>query len=421
MPRFFFKNHRTRLQRKGPLPRLRARAVVSTVLVSLMVSCLPWSCQADVTERGFQVGLSDAITPEVVQGLKQDWGINLARIQVGDNGRMDGAVGQEYLDMMEGAFALVDSKLPLFAQNNIKVVFTLYSPPGGFLTRQKVPHHAMFSDQGLQQDFIRIWETIIDRYGNNPAIYAFDLSNEPAEDRKSVCATCKTWAQLVPDVVAAIRAKNSSVRLIIKPPYANSSKLGQMPILDDPLIIYNYHAYPFIRYQHAGLDGISSTIARPTTQAVQQATYGRLRAFLAKWTAAHKEGRVKSPVPTINVGEVTVSSCAAEAGVFLNDMLGAIEGNFDAIDGTALKLSCNSIKKKNERAKCNKRAKALMRKYPLVPAMRKAHTSWTHHGFNDATVWDPRYACSPTNEFFVSPTETDRETVLRAYFSRNTH
>jgi hypothetical protein len=321
--------------------------------------------------------------------------------------------------MMERVFTLVDEKLPIFAQNNIKVVFSLYSPPGGFQTRIKIPHHAMFSQPELQQDFIRMWETIIDRYGNNPAIYAFDLSNEPAENKKAVCSTCKTWAQLVPDVVNAIRAKNTSVRLIVKAPYANAAKLGQMPIFDDPLIIYNYHAYPFTRYQHTGLNKTNGPIARPSTQAVQQATYGRLRGFFMKWDAAYKKGLVRSSTPSINVGEFAVSSCAQEAGTFLDDILGTSEGNFSTIDGDVLQASCKALKKKKARARCMKQAKALKRKYPLIAAMKKAHTSWTYHGFDDALVWDPRYACTPTNEFVVSPTDTDRETVLRAYFSRN--
>jgi hypothetical protein len=389
------------------------------ILVAALPANLLSSARADVTERGFQIGLTNAITPEVVQELRQDWRINLVRIQVGDNTRMDGAVGQTYLDMMERVFTLVDEKLPIFAQNNIKVVFSLYSPPGGFQTRIKIPHHAMFSQPELQQDFIRMWETIIDRYGNNPAIYAFDLSNEPAENKKAVCSTCKTWAQLVPDVVNAIRAKNTSVRLIVKAPYANAAKLGQMPIFDDPLIIYNYHAYPFTRYQHTGLNKTNGPIARPSTQAVQQATYGRLRGFFMKWDAAYKKGLVRSSTPSINVGEFAVSSCAQEAGTFLDDILGTSEGNFSTIDGDVLQASCKALKKKKARARCMKQAKALKRKYPLIAAMKKAHTSWTYHGFDDALVWDPRYACTPTNEFVVSPTDTDRETVLRAYFSRN--
>jgi hypothetical protein len=354
----------------------------------------------------------------VVRELREDWGINLVRIQVGDNNNMDGTVGQAYLDMMERAFAVVDSKLPLFAENNIRVVFSLYSPPGGFLTRTKIAHHAMFSQPELQQDFIKMWETIIDRYGNNPAIYAFDLSNEPAENKKAVCGTCKTWAELVPDVVNAIRAKSPAVRIIVKAAYANAAKLGELPILNDPLVIYNYHAYPFTRYQHSGLNQTEKVISRPSKQAVQQATYGRLRGFFTKWNASYRKGLVNSPTPTINVGEVTVSSCAQDAAVFLDDMLATIEGTFDTIDGDMLRESCKALKR-NARAKCTKKAKALKRKYPLISAMKKAHTSWTYHAFNDATVWDPRYMCSATNEFVISPSITDRELVLRGYFSRN--
>lgn len=397
----------------------RLASLLCSVIAVLVANCPFWT-RAEVTERGFQVGLTDAITPEVVRELREDWRINLVRLQVGDNTRMDGAVGQAYLDMMERVFDLVEAKLPIFAENNIKVVFSLYSPPGGFQTRIKIPHHAMFSQPELQEEFIRTWEAIIDRFGNNDTIYAFDLSNEPAENKKAVCSTCKTWAQLVPDVVNAIRAKNSSVRLIVKAPYANAAKLGQMPLFDDPLIIYNYHAYPFTRYQHTGLNKTNGPIARPSTQAVQQASYGRLRGFFVKWNAAYRRGLVRSPFPSINVGEVAVSSCAQEAGVFLDDILGTSEGNFSTIDGDVLQASCRALKRKKARAKCVKNAKALKRKYPLIPAMKKAHTSWTYHGFDDALVWDPRYECTPTNEFVVSPTTTDRETVLRAYFSRNT-
>jgi hypothetical protein len=396
------------------------RKVLSLIaaIVTGLLSATPVVSFGEVQERGFQVGLTDAITPETVLELKQEWGINLARIQIGDNSRMDGAVGDAYRDLMERAFDRFDSKLPFFEQNNIKVVFALYSTPGGFQTRGSPPHHMMFSDPQLQQEFISIWETIIDRYGNNPAIYAFDLSNEPAENKSLVCGTCKPWVQLVKDVISAIRAKNSSVRLIIKPPYANPVKLGQMPIINDPLIIYNYHSYPFHRYQHAGLPGVNAPPTRPAADAIQRAVYSNLRGFLSKWDKAYKRGEVSSPLPSLNVGEVAVSACAFESGLFLDDMLTTIEGNFDSIDGDALKVSCRQLKKK-ARDRCYKRAKLLKRRYPLVAAIRKAHTSWTYHGFNDAEIWDARYACSPSNQFFLSPTETDRETVLKAQFSRN--
>jgi|GEM_PF-1143175 len=404
-------------RRAGSL--LRAWTIMAVMFVSIAAS--PNECYSDITDRGFQVGLTDGITNEVLQELKQSWKINLVRLQVGDNTNMDGAVGQQYLDMMERVFQLVDRKLPLFAANNIKVVFTLYSPPGGFETRIKMPHHAMFSRPELQRDFISIWEAIIDRYGNHPAIYAFDLSNEPAENPKSVCDACKSWTELLPDVVAAIRAKGPTIPIIVKAPYANASKLGQLPLFNDPQIIYNYHAYAFTRYQHTGLNKPSGRIPRPSREAVQRETYGRLRSFIAKWIAAHKKGQVSAPLPKINVGELAVSACAEEPGVFLNDLLATVEGSFDEIDGDLLKTTCSSLTSKRARTRCNKKARDLKRKFPLVAAMRQAHSSWTYHGFDDAPVWDPRYMCSPPNQFVLSPTETEREIVLKGYFSRNTH
>jgi hypothetical protein len=351
---------------------------------------------AQVQARGFQIPI-ESITEENMARLVNTWKAKIVRIQIGNNSIMDGRTGAAYIEMMNEAFGRFDAKLPLLRASGLGVVFALYSPPGGFQTRQAPSHYSMFSDPSLQSDFVAIWEQILNRYGNEKSIIAFDLLNEPALRTSLLCANCDNWPALLKRTVAAIRAKSTSTKIMVKSLYGDPTKLTALPLLNDPNIIYSYHAYPFNRYQGSGFDGIPASLKRPTKKAIELKMINLVGRFFDKAKRAHRRKEIPVYPPPVNVGEFTVSPCALQQPEkFLDDLLSVIE------------------KRRGARLKSAKtpRQKAFAREI--------TYQSWTYHAFDEFPAWDPRAVCGPNGEAILDPNAiTPRSEVLLKYLRRS--
>ena len=202
--------------------------------------------------RGFQIGIDNLSDQEIIE-LRTIWKANLVRIQVGNNALMDGLTGEAYLEMINDSLAEIDLILPKLAAQSIKVVITLYSPPGGFLTRETPAHYAMFSSLNLQNDFINVWQQLALRYKDNSTILAYDLVNEPALRKSLKSADSLTWPKLIKQTISAIRNIDPAKQIIVKSIYGNPNKLRSLPKLNDPNFCYSFHAYPDSRYINQGI------------------------------------------------------------------------------------------------------------------------------------------------------------------------
>jgi hypothetical protein len=397
---------------------IRMRFLPVALLSLLCALTNPINSNAAPTERGFQLPLS-AITAESVEELATTWKVNVLRAQVGNNTSMDGTTGAAYDSMMAEQFALLDAKLPLLAAKGLKIILCLYSPPGGFETRQAPSHYLMFSQPSLQDDFIKIWQTIATRYGSNPAVAAFDLANEPAQRKGMLAAGAKNWQTLATDTIAAIRAIQPTMPIIVRSLYGDPAKLTQLNISSDPNISYSYNSYFYSKYQGQGDVSPPFSVARPKDDAILKSLRRRLAPFFFKvWTQVDKKALPSSAYPPkMVVGEAAVSACAPEAGAFFNGLLGALETDQSAAGVSA-------------RAKILRKWRAARKRNKRLPKptftrenfeLDVAHTGYAIHSFGEegARIWDPRYSCSSNGEFELSPTETDRSIVLKQFFAKN--
>ena len=395
----------------------RTNALVSNLLNTLLVL---WSscaiASAAPRERGFQTQLG-ALTAENLDELKNNWNINVIRVPIGDDLKMDGLEGADYDALLENLFATLDARLPLLAERGIKLIFCLYSPPGGFLTREAPSHYAIFSRADLQAHFIRTWQAIATRYGSNSTVAAFDLANEPALRKSLLGAGVKDWSGLAVDTVAAIRAIAPTKPIIIRTIYGDPTKLNRLPIIDDANIQYSYNAYLYNNYQHSGVYTPALSAGRPSDEAILKKTRNILAPFFLKvYKAAQEKGVVNNIYPPkLVVGEAAVSACAREPGSFLNGLLTALETD-ESRKGTALRAK--ALRKLNRGRRKNQ---------PLRKPKFKAddfkfdvqHIGYAVHAYAEYFAWDPRYSCNAEGKFFLSPTETEQTTVLKGFFSRN--
>jgi hypothetical protein len=372
---------------------------------------------ATPTERGFQTQLG-ALTAENLDELKNNWNINVIRIPIGDDLKMDGLEGADYDAMMANLYTTLDARLPLLAERGIKLVFCLYSPPGGFYTREAPSHYAIFSRADLQAHFIRTWQAIATRYGSNPTVAAFDLANEPALRKSLLSSGVKDWSGLVVDTVAAIRAIAPTKPIIIRTIYGDPTKLSRLPIIDDANIQYSYNSYLYNNYQHSGVYTPALSAARPADEAILKKTRSILAPFFHKVYYAAQSKKVVNKIypPKLVVGEAAVSACAREPGSFLNGLLTALETD-ESARGEAFRNRVLS-RWKRARRKYRRLPKPVFRAEDFRFDVR--HAGYAIHAYAEYFAWDPRYSCNAEGKFYLSPTETEQTIVIKGFFSRNT-
>jgi len=341
----------------------------------------------------------------------------VVRVQIGDDMRMDGLEGTDYTTMMENLFQVLDARLPLLEARGLKLHLCLYSPPGGFSTREAPSHYAMFSRPDLQAAFVNIWQTIATRYGANPTVAAFDLANEPAMRPALLAAGAKDWNKLAADTVAAVRAIAPTKTIIIKSLYGDPTKLKRLPLFDDPNIEYAYNSYFYPSYQHSGVYGNSMNISRPTDAAILTKVRKLLAPFFLSVHQAVQSKKVSSVAypPKVVIAEAAVSVCARESGSFLNGLLAALEAD-EATAGAALRAK--TLRKWQRARRKNRRLpRPTFRASDFL--LDVSHIGYAVHAYDEYNAWDPRYSCTAEGLFFLSPTETEQATVIKSYFSRN--
>jgi hypothetical protein len=371
--------------------------------------------------RGFQVSLH-AISEDFLTELKEDWGVNSIRVQIGNNSEMDGKIGDAYNQMMEGQFLLLEEKLPLVEQAGLKLIFTMYSPPGGFLVRQGGSHYAMFSDVTLQDHFVQKWLEIIDRFGNHPAIEAFDLVNEPALSESRYIAGVPRWNELLLRTIDAIRAVAPDIKLVIKPMYGSPLSLPDLPPIDDLNIEYAYNAYYYNVYQHTGVGTAPFSLEPPEPDVAIARMRVILSPFYKKIYDEVEKGQIRKELfpPKLTVGEATVSACAKDGAEFLLGLLNGLE-----IDDSSSARNERSIILQDW-SKAVKKAKRLKRKLPEKPTFGRkmfrgdmSHSAYWVHAYREAAIWDPTFECDTEGNLSPAIEETDRATIIKSFFSRN--
>jgi hypothetical protein len=353
----------------------------------------------------------------VLDELVATWKVNLVRVQLGDNANMDGLTGAAYDAMMESQFALLDEKLPLIAARGLKVIFVLYSPPGGFETRAAPSHYKMFSDASLQDAFIAKWRQIVARYGSNPTIVGFDLVNEPAMNKNLLGAGAKTWNDLLLATIAAIRETHPQVTLLVKPLYGDPSKLTSLPPISDVNVVFSYNSYFFNNYQHSGVYNPPFSISPPSSKEIDDKSRGLLSRFYAKVYARVQSKQLPATAfpPRLSVGEATISACATGGAQFMSGLLTSIETDESA---QAVKRRDRALRAWRFARRFNKRLKRPTFDYRFFKKDVE-HDDYVIHAFNDATFWDPRYVCDASGNLIYSGSNTDTANVLKSFFGLN--
>ncbi len=160
---------------------------------------------------------------------------------------------------LEETMAEVDRLLPACEELGIKVVIDLHTPPGA----GKAGEWLMFQEKAYQEKFIEAWDKLVRRYKDQPAVWGYDLLNEPFEGK--VGEGLMGWRELAEHVAKRVRAIDPQRAIIVEPgPHGGWDNLPFFEPIDVPGIIYSVHVYDPLRFTHQGIfDGQPIGVSYP--------------------------------------------------------------------------------------------------------------------------------------------------------------
>ena len=181
------------------------------------------------------------------------WGATLARFQIMRNW----TAVDDCQDLDEYA-QWIDSRLDNLAEvlrwaqaRGMKIVVDLHSPPGG--KRQRPREMNMLHDDRYADAFVETWRRIARRFAGNPAIYGYDLINEPAQWG----AARNSYWELQRRAAEAIREIDPATPIVFASNMADSpgAFLYLSPLAMDN-VVYQIHVYAPGKFTHQGVGGL---------------------------------------------------------------------------------------------------------------------------------------------------------------------
>lgn len=166
----------------------------------------------------------------------------------------DTASPEAYRNWLRPALRHIRLLLPLCDSLGLRVVLDLHTLPGGAVYKDGgLLQHRIFSDLKWQREFIRLWEEIAITFRNAPALWAYDLANEPVEG--PMPAGVYDWQNLAAVTARAIRALDPSHTLIAEgaPGGGVPGLLRLKPLPDISDVVYSFHIYDPIEFTHQGI------------------------------------------------------------------------------------------------------------------------------------------------------------------------
>jgi len=318
--------------------------------------------------RGAMIG--PRIDEEGLRTFGRDWNANLVRWQLIRNRRA--STTDDYDQWLEGELQRLDAGVALCEKYGLMVAIDLHSPPGGKPTISGYygTDDRLFTDRKMQDKFIAVWRHIANRYKNAKAVWGYDLANEPVED--FVEDGCDDWHALAERAAKAIR-EIDPIRAIIceAPPWGGPSSLAEFTPIAVSNVVYSVHMYVPGEFTH---QGVHKTGTEPVDYP------GEIKGKM--WDKAALE-KVLQPVVDFQK--------RYNVHIYL--------GEFSAIRWAPGDSAYRYLK-------------------DCIDIFESHGWDWSYHAFREWDGWSVEHGPDPKN-LQPSPTPTDREKLLRSWFSKN--
>jgi len=300
------------------------------------------------------------------------WKVNLVRWQLTRNW---GAANTdrdlpEYDRWLDGRLDELALALASAQRHGIRLVVDLHSPPGGRLPDGTM---AMTLEKPYQDHFVLCWQRIATRFKGHPAIWAFDLINEPTQNRPSPAGVAD-WLGVQVQAARAVRAIDPDTAISITVDgWGGPDGFTWMTPVDVPRVIYQVHMYMPHVYTHQGVNSAmpDPLLAYPGAIGGRLVDRVALRAMLAPVREFQRAYNVH-----IYVGEFSAIRWAPGADRYLADCIDLFE---------------------------------------------EYGWDWSYHAFREWPGWSLEHADLPADKDRHVPAtvETARAAVLKAWFAKN--
>ncbi len=306
----------------------------------------------------------------------EKWNVNVVRWQMTrhwgkantdlDIAEYDTWIDAELTDLHKAADAAY--------KHGIKLVIDLHSPPGGRLHDSTV---RMFVEKKYQDHFIKVWQKIATQFKDHPAIWCYDLINEPVQNQQPP-AGVENWlgAQIL--AAKAIRKIDPKTAICIEVDgWTAPQQFKWLSPIDIPNLIYQVHMYWPGQFTHQGVhnmwgvEGGDPRIEYPGTYRGMKLDKAALRRELQPVRDFQLQCNVH-----IFVGEFSAIRWAPGAAQYLADCIDIFE---------------------------------------------EYGWDWTYHAFREWDGWSVEHNNLPADRkhHVKAAQETDRAKVLKKWFEKN--
>ncbi len=299
--------------------------------------------------------------------LGSEWGANLIRWQITRNWGVAGTDRDltEYDRWLDAELADLDRALEACRRHGILAVIDMHSPPGGRYPNSDL---AIFHELPYQNHWIANWEKIARRYRGNPAVWGYDLVNEPVQNSPSPAGVADYLGAQV-RAARAIRGIDPDTPILIEAAeWDSATGFRDLEPVDIPRVIYQVHMYAPGSFTHQGVHSKSAPVTYPGLIEGVEWNKERIRATLQPVREFQLAYNVH-----IYVGEFSAIRWAPGAAAYLRDCIEVFE---------------------------------------------EYGWDWSYHAYREWDGWSVEHGADPDNHQ-PSPTLTDRKQVLLDRFRTN--
>tara|TARA_Y100000589_G_scaffold284712_1_gene283775 strand:+ start:1710 stop:3281 length:1572 start_codon:yes stop_codon:yes gene_type:complete len=306
----------------------------------------------------------------------EKWNVNLIRWQITRHwGKANTDTNlDDYDAWIDDELADLHKAADAAKRHGIKLMIDLHSPPGGRLEDRSI---RMFVEKKYQDHFIKVWQKIATQFKDHPAIWAYDLINEPVQNQLSPEGV-GNWLQTQVLAANAIRKIDPETAISIEVDgWDAPANFAWLAPVDIPNVIYQVHMYWPGQFTHQGVhntwgeDGGDPRVEYPGKLNGKPFDKAALRKQLQPVRDFQRQCNAH-----IIVGEFSAIRWAPGAATYLADCIDIFE---------------------------------------------EYGWDWTYHAFREWPGWSVEHANLPADRkhHVKSTTLTDRAKVLQKWFDQN--
>lgn len=194
-----------------------------------------WLSQRELSEEHLEHFITEADIERI-----HTFGVDHVRLPIDYN-----LIEDEAGNVCESGYKYIDNCITWCTSRGLNIVLDLHKA-AGYVFDDSEYSASFFYNEQLQERFIRLWETLSARYGQNPENIAFELLNEVVNPD-----VADIWNDIAERTIQRIRKNAPDTWLLIGGTRNNSIvSLKELKAPYDNKIVFNFHCYDPLIFTH---------------------------------------------------------------------------------------------------------------------------------------------------------------------------